>query len=185
MGNNRGNFFSDKHITLDTSQKEFWDAADFEEMGLYDLPAEADYIKTFTGKPKMSFVGHSMATTMFFIGASMKPEYFEQTFNLFVAMAPITRLDHSSVERFAIIAKYENVLSDIFQALGVYNLLPNMKMASTAEVLACKTLPSLCKTLLVDSDEMMFTSVDNPAVIEDYMAHNPAGNGWKNLAHYA
>ena len=35
LGNNRGNYYSNKHTTLDNSSKEYW-SFDFEEMGIAD-----------------------------------------------------------------------------------------------------------------------------------------------------
>jgi lysosomal acid lipase/cholesteryl ester hydrolase len=43
MGNNRGNIYSDTHTNLMNDTKEFWEF-DFEDMGIYDLPAEIEFI---------------------------------------------------------------------------------------------------------------------------------------------
>lgn len=96
MGNNRGNSYSRNHVRLSTSQKEFWDF-DFEQMGLYDIPAFFDYILENNDADKVAaYIGHSEGTTQFFIGSSLKPEYFEEKVNLFIALAPVTRLHNST-----------------------------------------------------------------------------------------
>jgi lysosomal acid lipase/cholesteryl ester hydrolase len=64
-------------------------------MGISDLPAMIDYITKVTQKDKLTYIGHSEGTTQMFIGASLKPEYFKKKVDLFVALAPIVRLDHS------------------------------------------------------------------------------------------
>jgi lysosomal acid lipase/cholesteryl ester hydrolase len=43
FGNNRGNEFSEGHTNLALTDEKYWDF-DQEEMGLYDVPAEIDYI---------------------------------------------------------------------------------------------------------------------------------------------
>ena len=48
MGNNRGNRWSDKHVSLDPKSAEYWDF-DWEEMGTKDTPAVLDYISHTTG----------------------------------------------------------------------------------------------------------------------------------------
>jgi hypothetical protein len=48
MGNNRGNFYSDQHVNLDNTSKEYWNF-DFEDMGVSDQPAFIDYITKVTG----------------------------------------------------------------------------------------------------------------------------------------
>jgi len=95
MGNNRGNWFSQNHTEFSPKQKEFWDF-DFEEMGIYDVPAEIDYILESTEFSKIaSYIGHSEGTTQFFIGSSLKPDYFTEKVSLFIGLAPIVRLDHA------------------------------------------------------------------------------------------
>ena len=96
MGNNRGNYYSERHINLNPTQKEFWDF-DFEQMGTYDIPAMIDFILKTTGKQKLAaYVGHSEGTTQFFIGSSLKADYYHSKVNLFVAIAPVVRLDHTN-----------------------------------------------------------------------------------------
>ena len=96
LGNNRGNTYGLRHVNLTKSQKEFWDF-DFEQMGLYDVPAFLETIFNTTGAKKVdAYIGHSQGTTQFFIGASLKPEYFKNTVGMFVALAPIVRLDHAA-----------------------------------------------------------------------------------------
>jgi len=66
MGNNRGCRYSVEHRTLDPAdpvdKPVFWDFS-FEEMGLYDQPAQIDYILALTGQQKLTYVGHSEGTT--------------------------------------------------------------------------------------------------------------------------
>jgi lysosomal acid lipase/cholesteryl ester hydrolase len=40
-------------------------------MGVYDVPAVIDYVLGVTGQEQLQWVGHSMGTTMFFIGKSL------------------------------------------------------------------------------------------------------------------
>lgn len=43
LGNNRGNRWSDTHVSLSNKSKEYWEF-DWEEMGTKDTPAVIDYI---------------------------------------------------------------------------------------------------------------------------------------------
>lgn len=47
----------------------------FNELGIYDLPAEIDYVLKKTGYSQLTYIGHSMGTTMFWVLASSRPEY--------------------------------------------------------------------------------------------------------------
>jgi pimeloyl-ACP methyl ester carboxylesterase len=62
VGNNRGNRFSDTHTTLSNKKKEYWNFS-WEQMGVYDVPAEIDYILKNTGFDQISYIGHSEGTT--------------------------------------------------------------------------------------------------------------------------
>ena len=64
-------------------------------MGIYDLPAEIDFILSHTKYENITYIGHSQGTTQFLMGASLLPEYFEPRVSLFIALAPVARLDHT------------------------------------------------------------------------------------------
>ena len=107
LGNNRGNAFSRVHKTLDVKSKEFWDLVDFEEMGLYDVPAFVDFILQTTNKTKLdAYIGHSCGTTQFFIGEIMKPQYYQDKVDFFVALAPGLRLSHTAIKPLAALAQF-------------------------------------------------------------------------------
>jgi lysosomal acid lipase/cholesteryl ester hydrolase len=61
------------------------------EMGVYDLPAEIDYILTNTSQKDLRYIGHSMGTTMFYVLMSKKPEYNAKIRHM-VALAPVAFL---------------------------------------------------------------------------------------------
>jgi len=95
MGNNRGSQYSLKHKTLNSSYGSadanlYWSFS-FEEMGLYDIPAEVDFILRATRQKQISLIGHSQGTTQAFVGLSMKYAYYKEKINLFVALAPIAK----------------------------------------------------------------------------------------------
>ena len=103
MGNNRGTQFSRGHEHLDSADPKDMPAYydfDFEDMGLYDITAFTDFITEKTGQEKITYIGHSMGTSQFFVGATMLPEYYEKKFNLFVALSPIVREEHTKSETF-------------------------------------------------------------------------------------
>lgn len=62
-------------------------------MGYYDLPASIDYILSTTGYEQLSYAGHSMGTSMFFVLGAERPEYMDKV-TAMVAMAPVMYLWH-------------------------------------------------------------------------------------------
>jgi len=58
LGDNRGNRWSDKHVHMNRSQKEYWNFS-WEEMGTKDVPAFISKIKAETGADKINYICHS------------------------------------------------------------------------------------------------------------------------------
>jgi lysosomal acid lipase/cholesteryl ester hydrolase len=58
LGSTRGNHYSRKHKTLDPSDPAFWDWTSI-DIARHDLPAMIRYVKAETGRPKISYIGHS------------------------------------------------------------------------------------------------------------------------------
>ena len=171
-------------MNLTKDQKEFWDF-DFEEMGVYDVPAVTDFILAKTGHSKLAaYIGHSEGTTEFFIGASLDPDYFEQKVNIFIALAPVVRLDHSPKELLVWAAQHNGVLPPLVQATGAYDLLPHNYIMEAFYANLCEAAPHVCEKL----DEGFFDwndTIDNADRYASKMAHSPQGCGWRNLEHYA
>lgn len=127
LGNNRGNHFSQAHTTLDPKKEEFWEF-DFEEMGLYDVPSAIDFIlKTTDSKNKIgkiaAYIGHSEGTTQFFIGSSLKPDYYKEKVNLFVALAPVVRLENSLNKLMVYASTIYKLVEPLVKATGFYCLI--------------------------------------------------------------
>ena len=63
-------------------------------MGLYDTPAAIEYVLSESGSSKLSYVGHSMGTTAFFIAMDRHPSLQEKVEKM-VALAPAAYLSHT------------------------------------------------------------------------------------------
>lgn len=57
-------------------------------MGIYDLPAEIDFVLEQTGETQLIYMGHSMGTTMFWVMCAEKPKYNEKIKQMH-ALAPV------------------------------------------------------------------------------------------------
>ena len=84
-------------------------------MGLYDIPAFIDFILNKTeGKNVIvklaAYVGHSEGTTQFFIGSSLMPDYYYEKVNLFVALAPVVKLDNTPNKLLIFASQFVNSL---------------------------------------------------------------------------
>lgn len=77
LGNNRGNKYSRKHVSIDPDldNAQFFDFS-FEDLGKYDVPAQVNYILQATSRLKISFVGHSQGTAQMFAALAENEEYY-------------------------------------------------------------------------------------------------------------
>lgn len=80
----------------------------WDELGMYDLPASIDYVLKETGHKKVSYVGYSLGSAVYFVGANLKPELNDKI-EVVINLAPtstVQRLDNL----FKLIAPLSNPL---------------------------------------------------------------------------
>ncbi|XP_046394227.1 lipase 3-like [Ischnura elegans] len=184
MGNARGNEYSRRHISLDPKKTKFWNFS-WNEMGYYDLPAEFDYILSLTGQPKLSYVGHSMGTTMFFAMGASRPEY-NTRIRAMHALAPVAFVGkmESPIELIAPLLAQSNWIANM---LGLDEFLPSSDLMHFLGKVACEDgaiVQPLCTNILFllsgyDSAQLNTTTL--PVIT----GHLPAGSSTKTVIHYA
>ena len=86
LGNNRGNKYSKKHISLSPGSQQFWDFS-IDQFALRDIPDTIAYILRATAAQSLSYIGFSQGTAQAFATLSIHPDLNEKI-NLFVALAP-------------------------------------------------------------------------------------------------
>ena len=75
-------------------------------MGLYDIPAVIKYIKENNkSNEKIIYFGHSQGTTSMFSGLIQKYDFYKENIKLFVALAPIARLNYLDSTLLSIMSK--------------------------------------------------------------------------------
>ena len=87
LGNFRGNTYSRRHVTLDPELEEFWRFS-FDENGEQDLPTMLDHVLAITGRQKLVYIGHSMATIAVWIMMNNRPDMNAKV-ELMVGLAPV------------------------------------------------------------------------------------------------
>ncbi|XP_068082721.1 lipase 3 [Anabrus simplex] len=184
FGNCRGNYFSSKHVTLNPSSAEYWNFS-WHEMGIYDLPVITDYILQRTGQEKLSFIGHSMGASMFFVMTSEMPEY-NKKFNFMIALTPAVYIEYcrSPVPKmFAIAGKQLEWLSNL---LGIYLILPRTQLITFVGRHFCSdgavTQP-ICVDIL-DLNVSYNQKETNISALPLILSHAPAGASIKTFQHF-
>ena len=92
LGNSRGNIFSNKNKK---QNKDFYDFT-MDEKVKYDLPATIKYIKSKTNGKKMTYIGHSQGTTIFFMLYMDNPSLVESSFDYFIPLGTVPNIAHAT-----------------------------------------------------------------------------------------
>lgn len=87
-------------------------------MGTLDLPAALDYIISVTGYGNVSYVGHSMGTTVLFVGLATRPEYNHKV-NHAIVLAPVITRTPFSVTSHKLIEYIYLITSQVSKTLFV------------------------------------------------------------------
>lgn len=95
MGNNRGNIYSRQNLHEKPSGRDYFDFSFF-EYGHSDLTAMVDYIIGQTKQKKISYVGHSLGTSQMFTALAENDDDLQSKISVFIALAPVTRMDHTT-----------------------------------------------------------------------------------------
>ncbi|RLN82900.1 hypothetical protein BBJ28_00000891 [Nothophytophthora sp. Chile5] len=180
LGNNRGNTWSNHHLDYTTDDDEYWDFS-WEDMGLYDLPAQIQYALNKTGRTTLSYIGHSEGTTQAFAGFSANQE-IAQKVSFFGALAPVAWTGHTTAQVF--VAMANTYLEKWFETLGIAEFSSQNEVVQ--ELLggyACTLADELCGTaisLIAGASNNL-----NTTRVAVYISQTPAGTSVKNMGHYA
>ncbi|KOX72951.1 Lipase 3 [Melipona quadrifasciata] len=118
LGNMRGNRYSRKHLTLTVSDPDFWNL-NWNEMGIYDVPAMIDHIIEQTKQEKIFMVSHSQGNfRKFDYGLSGNIEIYNDInppdYNLGNILLPVY-LHYAT----------NDTIADVQDVLELYEVLPN------------------------------------------------------------
>ena len=92
------------------------------ELGVNDISAMISNVISITGKPSVSFIGHSMGTTSFLILASTKPELVSKV-DLAILMAPVVE-PHNMKNMIWYLSFIANTIKNILEYVGILEILP-------------------------------------------------------------
>ncbi|KAJ8674147.1 hypothetical protein QAD02_005409 [Eretmocerus hayati] len=177
LGNARGNMYSQCHDKYSSSQHEFWDFS-WHEMGIYDLPAVINYITNQTHQ-NMTYIGHSMGTTMFCVMATKKPEIASKVKAMF-GLSPVVYLSNTRSVLFSI-AKVAN-LEGFMRSMHIDKFFPRNSVMEYYVRSLCHS-QKICEYLLhilFGYSPVQFNSSLLPMIL----SHVPAGTSVKSLLHY-
>ncbi|KAJ8922164.1 hypothetical protein NQ315_004099 [Exocentrus adspersus] len=184
LGNARGSTHCRKHVSLKVEQKEFWQFS-WHEIGIYDLPAQLNYIMETTTVTQVSYIGHSQGTTAFFVMASEKVE-FNTNINLMTAMAPVAFMAHLPHPAIQVMSLFTQGITFFTNLFGINELVPNNRLINSAGEAACMekvVIQELCANILFLTTGYDSKQLDR-SLVPLIAKTTPAGASTKQLIHY-
>ncbi|KAH0558191.1 hypothetical protein KQX54_014807 [Cotesia glomerata] len=185
IGNVRGNSYCRSHQELSTSGRDFWKFS-YHEIAIFDVAEMIDYVLNETNEKSLTYIGHSMGSTVSFVLLSEKPEYNEKI-KLLLNLAPVAYWNAISERAiYSVLAKYRDLLKRFLESIEVYDLMPQ---SSTNKILAkefCRdNLPTqeICVALIFANVGISPHQL-NKTMLPYLLSYVPAGSSVMVLDHY-
>lgn len=186
MGNSRGSTYSLNHTVYDYRYDwRYWDFS-FHEMGLYDLPAQLEYVLKRRNRKSLSYIGHSQGNLAMFVLQSFQPQWANRI-KPFIAMAPIAFIPNVYFGSLRIILE---ALSSIVTPRRLNEILkgqvlPKSQATERALDLVCLPKPTtiICDAVLslILGDNIKRANQSLTAVVAH---HIPEGTSILNTLHF-
>ncbi|XP_053607761.1 lipase 3-like [Plodia interpunctella] len=184
MSNIRGNRYSKEHLWWKSDSKEYWNFS-WHDVAMHDVPAVIDYILKVKGSDtKITYIGHSMGTTILFTMLTVRPEY-NDILNSAIALAPVVYMSDikSPLKSFAPIASNVAYMQMLY---GSHEFIPKVstlgEITKTCEAEHMDTM--VCNNIvfyICGYDEAQF----NKTLLPIFLAHLGTGTSWKTVVHFA
>ncbi|XP_013192340.2 lipase 3 [Amyelois transitella] len=182
--NIRGNRYSKQHTWWKADSKEYWNFS-WHDVAIHDIPAVIDYIMKLKGQDtKITYIGHSMGTTILFTMLALRPEY-NDILKAGIALAPVVFMSDikSPLKSLAPIASNVAYMEMIY---GSHEFIPK---ASTLGEMTKSCEAELKDTMVCNHIVFYLCGYDkvqmNETLLPVFLAHFGTGTSWKTLVHFA
>ncbi|XP_050721196.1 lipase lipl-1-like [Eriocheir sinensis] len=183
LGNYRGNFYGRRHKYLSPSDPAFWDHT-WNELARLDVPAQLSYVREVSGSARVSYVGYSMGTSLFFAMFSYYPEMTSWVRSM-VALAPVGYIYHRALP-LGLLSPFYPLIERVLQRAGILELLPLMPDSRAPQKAAFCGPYSPTRPVCVFIQQFQ-TGFNREYIDKEYLpvilAHFPAGASYKVFVH--
>jgi pimeloyl-ACP methyl ester carboxylesterase len=144
------------------------------------LPAQIDRVLDVTGQQKLTYVGHSQGNTQMFYALATNEEELKNKINLFVALAPITRITgiyNTSFKGNWLMDHARYAVEDLIATFGYYQF----GGVEAYDKTICEHFPDDC--WYINLFKSSFTEYDDPQRLA-INSNKQQPWSWKESAHY-
>ncbi|XP_045483994.1 lipase 3-like [Pieris rapae] len=186
LGNNRGNYYSRRHLLLDpndTNSTAFWKFS-LDEMGNLDLSSSIDYILRTTRRPNLHYIGMSQGTTVYFVLGSLRPDFSEKIASAHM-LAPVVLNAGNGSPIMDAVAPIVAAAVSWATDNGFGEIFPKSDFIASIARRYCRDgvpTQSICSALLFILGGWS-ESQHNATLIPVKLAHTPAGSSLRQFAH--
>ncbi|XP_049280497.1 lipase 3-like [Anopheles funestus] len=183
LGNVRGNTFSKEHKTFSSKDREYWQFS-FHEIGMYDIPAMVDYIRSNTSSDTVHYIGHSQGGTVFLVMASMRPAYNKKFASVHL-LAPAAYIYHATSPAVDFASRIDEL--EMFAKLTRSYEIGGRGPGSSMDLVYAGHKTGLVPTSLVLTNIWYLVGVHdsiNRTVLGEILANTPAGCSVYQLLHF-
>lgn len=185
VGNQRGNYYGRRHMTLNPDKDEkFWEFS-VDEIGFYDIPATIEHVLKKTGSTKVNYIGYSQGSGSFFIMCSERPGFCDKV-NLLIGLAPASRQTHTKSFAYRALCVSMERFSHYFSFSGIREVFSKGALSQEFMAYLCQlnTLSNnVCGKFIAFLDSYHPGSITNKTT-QVLFGHFPAGTSLKNFARY-
>ncbi|XP_045609072.1 lipase 3 [Procambarus clarkii] len=182
LGNTRGNFYGRRHTNLTTKQPEFWDFS-WNELSRYDVPAMLSYVRKTSRVDQVSYIGHSMGTSLFFAMMDYHP-HINTWVRAMAALAPAAYVHHKYTMAGVLAPFFEGAEKEL-RKHGIMEIfrLTTESSKKVSDMCGPKSITSfLCVLMYFISGGPNSNYLDKE-YLPVIFAHTPAGSGLKVFTH--
>lgn len=130
LGNNRGNKYSRKHLTILARDEKFWNFS-LDEFASYDIPNSINYIRGFYNQEKLvNYIGFSQGCSQLFAALSLTPS-LNKSLDTFIGLSPALIPKSSNSIFDIIVAKSANNNNFLYHIFGRKAVLPSVSFWSS------------------------------------------------------
>ncbi|XP_045455716.1 lipase 1-like [Melitaea cinxia] len=185
VGNQRGNYYSRRHVHLDPDRdREFWKFS-IDEIGLYDIPAMIDYVLKYTREAKVNYIGYSQGAGTYLIMCSERPGYCDKA-NVLISLAPAARQTYTKSLPYRLLTEVISQIEGALGTTGIYEIFAKGSLSQEFLAFLCKF--SEISEVICGTGESLFDSFHPDSITNETLrimfGHFPAGTSVHNMARY-
>ena len=173
LGNSRGSLFSLDHVYLDSEQAngEYWEFS-MDETVFYDIPSSIDYVLQASGAKKVSYIGHSQGTTLFFMLYMHNPSYVETFIDKYISLGTVPSISYSDFLPIKFLDKVYGLLEMTMPLTKAISFSAAQRIILSN---ICKNSPKICKTSFEAAASLIPTNRIKYETLFPFLYYYPGG----------